>query len=150
MLIHEDHRPMFVVDGEYVIYKGFKVYNAKAEYMNVYDFIKEDNYNPQYINVTLTLKLLLKTNSPITAFNKLSLALKKYKRESMLTEALIPILKHHDERNTNKRKHAITKHRSRHRRFIACKPNGNNKAWHYLLCEQLAERSDDSTNAGAS
>ena len=118
-------------------YDGLLFRDNEVYAQNIYTFRPQNKYKPDYLNVTQTFNHLLKFYNIFHACLVLKSLIKKYYRESNLTENLIIYIKN-DHPNLKPRfRYNITKHHSRERKFINSEEDSFPGLWTTMLHESF-------------
>ena len=100
---------------------------------NIYLFDAHNKYRPEYLNITETFNNLIKHYNIYHACIVAKSLLKKYYRESNLTENLIIYIKNDSPNLKPRFRYSITKHHSRERNFIISDRTAISRLWSKML-----------------
>lgn len=107
---------------------------------NIYIFKTFENYKPKYLNITQLFTTLLKYYNIYHACIVAKSLLKKYYRESNLTENLIIYIKNDKSTLKPRFRYNITKHHSRERKFINSGEDGFSRLWTEMLHQSFLQQ----------
>lgn len=118
-----------------IVFKDNKVFCYNIEIL-----CKDNNYIPQYLEITKTFNSLLKTYNIYNLCIILSAILKKkFNKESSLAKKLRLHIKYDSKHRLPKFRYAIEKHHSRHRKFYFDTANCSHGLWDKILHSALYE-----------
>ena len=128
------------VYNDNVYFNGLKFSTNKVEYLNIYIFYKENLYQPRYLDITSVFKDYERDINPYHLTLIIKDCLKKYHRESNITESHIPLVELIEDEHKPKIRYQLKKHRGRFSKFIEVDKDGNQRKWNYLLHRAIQER----------
>lgn len=121
-------------------YSGLLFRDNEVFAQNIYIFNSLDKYKPEYLNITTTFNSLLKHYNIFHACIVVKSLLKKYYRESNLTENLIIYIKNDNPNLKPRFRYSITKHHSRERKFISSDEAGVSRLWTEMLHKSFLQQ----------
>lgn len=126
-------------NSESCIFNGLLIKKDKVFVINIYIFRKENDYEPEYLDVTRVFKELLKTYNIYHVCLIIQLVTSKYYKDSTLTENLIPYIIHDRPYRLPKFRYQITKNHNRHEKFIDNSgKNRSERTWCEIIHKAIA------------
>lgn len=123
-------------------FMGILFYNNRVLCHNIEIYSKKDDHKHRYLDVTDLFNQLLKEFNIFHLCYLFHRATYKYYRENVLTEKILPLIKHQtDARYKPKFNYAITKHRGRYRLFVEDYENENKREWRSILLSAIRKDS---------
>lgn len=127
------------------IFYGFMFKNNRVFAMNIYTYNPQDNYTPQYLDITCFFNRQLENYNIFHTVIILATALKSLYRESSLTEQLIPYIENDSIIQLPKIRHKLIQQRGRYRKFIEYNKSTSRREWNKILLSALEKVSNLST-----
>ena len=121
-------------------YSGLLFRDNEVFAQNIYIYDSLNKYKPEYLNITETFNSLLKYYNIFHACIVVKSLLKKYYRESNLTENIIIYIKNDNANLKPRFRYSLTKHHSRERKFISSDEGGISRLWTEMLHKSFLQQ----------
>lgn len=128
-------------------FNGILFRNNRVLMYNIYTFSPQNDYRPQYLDITETFDLLLQEYNIYHLCLIIPKAVRKLYSDCTLTEKIIPYIRYDKESNLPKSRYPIMRHHNKHRKFIVPNRKGSNRIWRDILYRSIARISNRSTFA---
>ena len=118
---------------------GFVFKDNKVFVYNIYLYDKNNDYKPEYLEITWIFNKLLKKFNIYHLCLVLRDALKNQYKESETTESVIIFLKHYKDYHNHNLKYNVLKHHGRYKKFIIHNRHKTRILWNKIIFSSIAK-----------
>ena len=121
------------------IYKGIAYKNNKFYALNIYTFNPNNNYYPQYLDITKIFHTINKKCNIFHTFAILNRILAGHCRDSTLTENILIYIKYNTPYTLPKFKYTLKKHKNRYGKHIDNTKYPTHRIWYKILYKSFSK-----------